>query len=404
MQRSRHTGERLVIYGAGDGGAVIVRELLGRPGLAYKMLGFIDDDSAKLQTWIQGYPVLGGYEALASLVSAEAVDRVVISTRMIDSARLQKLEVLRSDAGHSADEASHPARTRDRFGRGVYPHSWRSSPGAAGDAEAFVEGIRQAIENTLPAEAERRVEAAQQNSWETRIAQMSALVEEALATRAAAGTRWEDTLRRLYRSARRRVAWAVLSVTIGYVAVFQSPLVWTLAEPLRIVEQPRAADAIVVFAGGVGESGRAGGGYQERVALAADLFQAGHASNLVFSSGFAFFLKEADLMKTLAVSLGVPPGVIVLEQQAASTNENVAFVREILDQRGWRRILLVSSPYHMRRAMMTWRKLAPEVEVTSVPVPQSRFYRHAGGASLEQIGGILHEYAAIVFYWWKGWI
>ena len=99
VQRSRHTGERLVIYGAGDGGAVIVRELLGRPGLAYKMLGFIDDDSAKLQTWIQGYPVLGGYEALASLVSAEAVDRVVISTRMIDSARLQKLEVLCGEHG-----------------------------------------------------------------------------------------------------------------------------------------------------------------------------------------------------------------------------------------------------------------------------------------------------------------
>ena len=26
------------------------------------------------------------------------------------------------------------------------------------------------------------------------------------------------------------------------------------------------------------------------------------------------------------------------------------------------------------------------------------------GASLEQIGGILHEYAAIVTYWWRGWI
>ena len=276
----------------------------------------------------------------------------------------------------------------------------------AGDAAAFVEGIRQSIEDTSPADAERRVEAAQQNSWETRIAQMSALVEETLATRAAAGRQWEDTLRRLYRSARRRVAWAVLSVTIGYVAVFQSPLVWTVAEPLRIVEQPRAADAIVVFAGGVGESGRAGGGYQERVALAADLFQAGHAPNLVFSSGFAFSLKEADVMKTLAVSLGVPPSAIILEQQAASTNENVTFVREILDQRGWRRILLVSSPYHMRRATLTWRKLAPEVDVTSVPVVQSQFYRHSqgGGASLEQIRGILHEYAAIAFYWWKGWI
>jgi uncharacterized SAM-binding protein YcdF (DUF218 family)/glycosyltransferase involved in cell wall biosynthesis len=276
----------------------------------------------------------------------------------------------------------------------------------AGDADGFVEGIRQAVTETSPVDVEKRVAVAQQNSWETRIARMSTLVEEALASRAAAGTHWEHTLRRLYRAARRRIAWAVLSVAIGYVAVFQTTLAWTVAEPLRIVEEARAADAIVVFAGGVGESGQAGGGYQERVALAADLYREGYAPNVVFSSGFAFFLKEAEIMRTLAISLGVPSSAITLEQEAASTNENVAFVREILTQRGWRRILLVSSPYHMRRATLTWRKLAPEVEVTSVPVTQSRFYRHSsgGGASLEQIRGILHEYAAIVFYWWKGWI
>ncbi|MBU22164.1 MAG: glycosyl transferase [Acidobacteria bacterium] len=99
VQRRRHTGERLVIYGAGDGGAVAVRELLSRPGLSYKMVGFIDDDSAKQQARIQGYPVVGDYEALAALVSAAAVDRIVISTRAIDSARLQKLEALCGEHG-----------------------------------------------------------------------------------------------------------------------------------------------------------------------------------------------------------------------------------------------------------------------------------------------------------------
>ncbi|HJO39526.1 MAG: ElyC/SanA/YdcF family protein [Vicinamibacterales bacterium] len=276
----------------------------------------------------------------------------------------------------------------------------------AGDADTFIEGTRRAFEEPSAENVDKRVAVARQNSWEARIAQMSTLVGEALASRAAAGTHWENTLRRLYRSARCHVAWAVLSVAIGYLAVFHTTLPWTVAEPLRIVEEARAADAIVVFAGGVGESGQAGGGYQERVAIAAALYREGHAPNVVFSSGFAFFLKEAEVMRTLAVSLGVSPSAITLEQEAASTNENVTYVREILDRRGWQRILLVSSPYHMRRATLTWRKLAPEVEVVSVPVPQSRFYRHSsgGGASLEQIRGILHEYAAIAFYWWKGWI
>ncbi len=49
----------------------------------------------------------------------------------------------------------------------------------------------------------------------------------------------------------------------------------------------------------------------------------------------------------------------------------------------------------MRRATLTWRKVAPEIEVVPTPVPESQFYAHTRGASLEQIRGILHEYAAL---------
>jgi uncharacterized SAM-binding protein YcdF (DUF218 family) len=160
----------------------------------------------------------------------------------------------------------------------------------------------------------------------------------------------------------------------------------------------------VVFAGGVGESGKAGGGYQERVKRAVDLYHEGRAPRLIFSSGYAFTFSETEVMRDLAMFLGVPPSAIILETKAASTFENVAFVRNILRREEWREIMLVSSPYHMRRALLTWRKVAPDVRVISTPVPHSQFYGHGRGANIEQIQGILHEYAAIVYYWWKGWI
>ncbi len=50
----------------------------------------------------------------------------------------------------------------------------------------------------------------------------------------------------------------------------------------------------------------------------------------------------------------------------------------------------------MRRALLTWRRAAPDIEVTPTPVPQSQFYAHERGASLEQIRGLVQEYAAIV--------
>ncbi len=111
-------------------------------------------------------------------------------------------------------------------------------------------------------------------------------------------------------------------------------------------------------------------------------------------------------MKDLAVAHGVPASAILLETKAANTFENVIFVRDILRQKGWRQILLVSSPYHMRRAVWTFRRAAPEITVIPSPISisQSQFYHHGHGASLEQIRGILHEYLGLVYYWWRGWL
>ena len=109
-------------------------------------------------------------------------------------------------------------------------------------------------------------------------------------------------------------------------------------------------------------------------------------------------------MRELAVANGVPREVIVLEEEAANTLEMVRHVSQILERQGRQSILLVSSPYHMRRATLTWSKIAPRVAVIPSPVPQSQFYAHGRGASFGQIRGILHEYAALAYYWYRGWL
>ena len=254
----------------------------------------------------------------------------------------------------------------------------------------------------LPSEVSRRIEVAESNSWERRLEKMSLLIDAELTERMARTTGWEERLRRLYGAAKAGPARIAAVALILYLLIFQSPLVWWMAEPLRIVDPPRASDAIVVFAGGVGESGRAGGGVQERIAKAVELYHEGVAPNLIISSGYVFTLREAEVMKAIAAANGVPSSAIVLEESAADTYQNVVFTHRILTDRNWRRIALVSSPYHMRRALMTWRKVAPEIEVIATPPAASQFYAHARGASPEQIRGLLQEYVGIVYYWWLG--
>jgi UDP-GlcNAc:undecaprenyl-phosphate GlcNAc-1-phosphate transferase len=94
IQRQRHGGDRLIIYGAGQGGAAAVRELVGQAGEVYRLQGFIDDDPEKSGIRFLGYQVLGSYAELRRLIQRGEVDCVVISTRMIDASRVQELERL----------------------------------------------------------------------------------------------------------------------------------------------------------------------------------------------------------------------------------------------------------------------------------------------------------------------
>jgi uncharacterized SAM-binding protein YcdF (DUF218 family) len=274
----------------------------------------------------------------------------------------------------------------------------------AADAAQFERAVRIALTPSTPAELERRRQVARENSWTKRIEAMSALVVSALAERDRTRERWDERLRRAYRRARRRAAEAVLALVVVYGVLFETSAVWMLARPLEADAPPQRADAIVVFGGGVGESGQAGGGYQERVKQAVDLYRQGFAPRVVISSGFVFAFKEADVMRSLAAANGVPESAIVLELEAANTRQNVMFTDAILEKNGWRRILLVSSPYHMRRALLTWKKAAPQIDVVPAPVPSSQFYAHARGASFAQIRGLLQECAALAYYRWKGWI
>jgi UDP-GlcNAc:undecaprenyl-phosphate GlcNAc-1-phosphate transferase len=92
--RRRRLGDRLVIYGAGDGGALAMRELTSRDRAPVRLLGFIDDDLHKHRTRVDDYPVLGGYDSLVALITGGAVDQLVVSMQLIDKARLVHLEQL----------------------------------------------------------------------------------------------------------------------------------------------------------------------------------------------------------------------------------------------------------------------------------------------------------------------
>jgi UDP-GlcNAc:undecaprenyl-phosphate GlcNAc-1-phosphate transferase len=93
IQRKRQAGRRVVIYGAGDGGNLVMRELQNGDEVI-RLLGFVDDDPRKVGIRVHGFPVLGDFDALSALVRQGGVDRIVISDATLATERLQDLRTL----------------------------------------------------------------------------------------------------------------------------------------------------------------------------------------------------------------------------------------------------------------------------------------------------------------------
>jgi len=91
---TKNEGRRVLIYGAGDGGELLLRELRNNRELQLAPIGFLDDDPAKSGKVIHGLRVFGANGDLGAVCSQHEVDEVVISSVKMTEERIQ--EVLRT--------------------------------------------------------------------------------------------------------------------------------------------------------------------------------------------------------------------------------------------------------------------------------------------------------------------
>ncbi len=247
--------------------------------------------------------------------------------------------------------------------------------------------------------------AADEGDWKIKIEKMSGLIDKKLiAKEKQKENDWKDNLLMVYKRSRKRIVPVLVTIAAIYVVLFQTPFIWLVGKPLKVSSSIGKADAIVVFAGGVGESGKAGQGYEERLNYAIELYRKGYAPNIIISSGYSYVFREAQTMKVLAISLGIPENAITLEENAGNTYENVEFSKKILERHNWKKAILISSPYNMLRVSLVCKKIAPDIYFIYAPILQSGFYGDEKKVEARHIRAIFHEYMAILFYRLKGYI
>lgn len=273
--------------------------------------------------------------------------------------------------------------------------------------EGFSMLIRKDAQEKITKEIyEKRIEVAtKEGSWSRKIEMICELVERKIADKEKEkALEWKVNLLKIYRISKKRLVPAALITLFIYVTVFHTGMLWFIGRPLKLTSPVEKADAIVILAGGVGESGKAGQGYEERVKYGIELYEKGYAQHLIFSSGYRYAFKEAEVMKALAVSLGVPERSIILEENAKNNYENIKLSHDILLKEHWDSAILISSPYNMLRSSLVCKKVAPEITFIYAPIPSSLFYGDEKKVYPKHIMGIIHEYLGIVYYCLKGYI
>lgn len=123
------------------------------------------------------------------------------------------------------------------------------------------------------------------------------------------------------------------------------------------------------------------GSHDLRVAeRAAELYLQGFAPLLIFSGGLGNFTQEmwtepeADKFATIAVAMGVPENVILIENKSSNTGENILFTRNLLAEKELepQSFIVVQKPYMERRSLATFLKHWPDKKLL-VTSPQVSF-------------------------------
>jgi uncharacterized SAM-binding protein YcdF (DUF218 family) len=165
-------------------------------------------------------------------------------------------------------------------------------------------------------------------------------------------------------------------------------------------------------------------GAADRLIYASWLYHQGVAPNLLVTGGYISWMDErsttpAEEMNALLNMLGVPETAIWMEGKSQNTYENARYSKEILEEKEITQIVLVTSAWHMPRAVPLFENQGLEV----IPAPTDfsitddnweRLWRPTfldiirgiipTASNLGGTTGVMKEIIGIVVYWTRGWL
>lgn len=178
------------------------------------------------------------------------------------------------------------------------------------------------------------------------------------------------------------------------------PVLRAVARALIVEDALADADALVVVAGGA----------PFREQAVADLFKQGWAPRVIVSRPVnpttvaalvEMGVRPLDVQgesRAVLLRFGVPPtALVIIEKTTRITEDELALVRQEARSRGWRRLILVSSPDHTRRVKTIWYRRGGDggIEAIVRASPYGGFPQDGWWLERRMAERVLHEYLGL---------
>ena len=113
--------------------------------------------------------------------------------------------------------------------------------------------------------------------------------------------------------------------------------------------------------------------FRERINHAIELYRGGKVRKIIFTGGQGNSNEptEAVAARSHAMANGVPAKDILIEQKSHTTYENIVYAKQIVDANNLKKVLLVSDPMHMKRAMTMAKDIG--LDASPSPTPTTRY-------------------------------
>jgi len=158
-------------------------------------------------------------------------------------------------------------------------------------------------------------------------------------------------------------------------------LLWLLGVAAWIIwvgdrDQAAPSDAIIVL-GAAAYDAKPSPVFEERIRHGLDLYRQGLAPKLIFTGGFGGAtarFSESQVARRYALKQQIPAQDILIESRSRTTRQNLVEAKRLMDAHGMRRVILVSDPLHMARALRLSRELGIDALASSTPSTRFRSF------------------------------